>query len=339
MQCSIALDKNTPLLRSARNLDGIVSRFLASRLCSKVPVKAKAHVSSRSGREVSRSRVAEWEEPRHPGTASHRQSTPLRPTLQHRTRFASHIVQSWTRRPRKSRLFAGTFSWDGFRADRRSTCSVRFIRAICTSCCGFEALARPFGGRSGRNWPQRVVSAGISAAATSNSTAGTSRSATTSWIFGAALAACSDRWAALSERASAAWAASVVPSGAPCRSARLSAATSCAMPVAGLRRLELRQRPLGRLAHRGAVGGALELLREHTGVAPADLLQRPPRREAGGDRDPQQVQHVGQLGLHQLPARAGAPAQRVLGGEVAADGSGEQRSRGRGGRARAWPRG
>src|SRR4051794_6794845 len=49
-QLSIALDKNTPLLRSARNLDGMVSRFLASRLCSKVPVKAKAHVGSRSGR-------------------------------------------------------------------------------------------------------------------------------------------------------------------------------------------------------------------------------------------------------------------------------------------------
>src|SRR4051812_3278130 len=50
MQLSIALERKTPLLRSARNLDGMVSRFLASRLCSKVPVKAKAHVRSRSGR-------------------------------------------------------------------------------------------------------------------------------------------------------------------------------------------------------------------------------------------------------------------------------------------------
>src|SRR4051794_24390237 len=49
-QLSIALERKTPLLRSARNLDGMVSRFLASRLCSKVPVKAKAHVGSRSGR-------------------------------------------------------------------------------------------------------------------------------------------------------------------------------------------------------------------------------------------------------------------------------------------------
>src|SRR6201999_4540024 len=33
----------TPALSAVRNLDGIVSRFLASRLWSKVPVKAKAH--------------------------------------------------------------------------------------------------------------------------------------------------------------------------------------------------------------------------------------------------------------------------------------------------------
>src|SRR5438105_822288 len=46
----MALERKTPLLRSVRNLDGMVSRFLASRLCSKVPVKAKAHVGSRSGR-------------------------------------------------------------------------------------------------------------------------------------------------------------------------------------------------------------------------------------------------------------------------------------------------
>src|SRR4051812_8705724 len=50
MQLSMALERKTPLLRSARNLDGMVSRCLASRLCSKVPVKAKAHVRSRSRR-------------------------------------------------------------------------------------------------------------------------------------------------------------------------------------------------------------------------------------------------------------------------------------------------
>src|SRR3954454_24871830 len=50
MQFSIARERYTPLLNSPRNLDGIVSRFLASRVCSKVPVKAKAHVVSRSRR-------------------------------------------------------------------------------------------------------------------------------------------------------------------------------------------------------------------------------------------------------------------------------------------------
>src|SRR3712207_7512923 len=93
MQLLIARDRYTPLLSSARNFDGIVKRFFASRLCSKVPVKAKAaHVRSRSERELSRSGVAEWEEPRHPGTASHWQRTPQCPTLQHRTRRPSHLV-------------------------------------------------------------------------------------------------------------------------------------------------------------------------------------------------------------------------------------------------------
>src|SRR3954447_7377146 len=43
MTCSIARERYTPLLNSPRNFDGIVSRCLASSVCSKVPVKAKAH--------------------------------------------------------------------------------------------------------------------------------------------------------------------------------------------------------------------------------------------------------------------------------------------------------
>src|SRR5688572_24682595 len=73
-------ERYTPLLSSARNFDGIVSRFLASRVCSKVPVKAKAaHVRSRSEIKLSRSGVAEWEEPRHPGTASQEAKYPTMP--------------------------------------------------------------------------------------------------------------------------------------------------------------------------------------------------------------------------------------------------------------------
>src|SRR3954452_19471633 len=42
-------ERTTPPLSAARNFDGTVSRFLASRLCSKVPVKAKAHVVGEAG--------------------------------------------------------------------------------------------------------------------------------------------------------------------------------------------------------------------------------------------------------------------------------------------------
>src|SRR3954447_13001965 len=42
-------ESTTPPLSAVRNFDGTVSRFLASRLCSKVPVKAKAHVVGEAG--------------------------------------------------------------------------------------------------------------------------------------------------------------------------------------------------------------------------------------------------------------------------------------------------
>ena len=71
------------------------------------------------------------------------------------------------------------------------SCSVQLQRAICTRDCALEGRSGPPWGGVGGIAAQRVVSAGISAAATSSSTAGTSSSATTSWIFGAALAACS----------------------------------------------------------------------------------------------------------------------------------------------------
>src|SRR5215212_9268644 len=78
MQGSAPRTRNTLPARAARNRDGTVSRFLASSECSKVPWKAKAHVGRR--REFSRSRVVEWEEPRHPGPASRNGTYP---TLSH----------------------------------------------------------------------------------------------------------------------------------------------------------------------------------------------------------------------------------------------------------------
>src|SRR3954451_1882882 len=52
MTFSIARERYTPLLNSPRNFDGIVSRFLASSVCSKVPVKAKAHKREGRGQSI-----------------------------------------------------------------------------------------------------------------------------------------------------------------------------------------------------------------------------------------------------------------------------------------------
>src|SRR5918994_521245 len=52
MQGSAPRTRNTLPARAARNLAGIVSRFLASSECSKVPWKAKAHVFLREGVSV-----------------------------------------------------------------------------------------------------------------------------------------------------------------------------------------------------------------------------------------------------------------------------------------------
>src|SRR4051794_26265511 len=50
--------------------------------------------SGGSGWKSSRSEVAEWEEPRHPGPAVQRERTPLPPTLQHNCRLSSHLASS-----------------------------------------------------------------------------------------------------------------------------------------------------------------------------------------------------------------------------------------------------
>ncbi len=187
------------------------------------------------------------------------------------------------------------------------------------------------------------MSAGISAAATSSITAGTSRSVTTSWIFGAAFAACSDLPAARSDRASAAWAASAPAEWGAVALGPLQRGHELRDPGGGATRFESGQRGLERLPQLRALRGAFELTREQAGMAPADLLERPPWREPGGDRHAHQVQHVGQLRLDRFPPRASASAQDVLGSEKAGDRRGEQehdaepprRDRGRGERGHA----
>src|SRR5437764_13073771 len=105
MQGSTPRTRNTFPLSAARNFDGTVSRFFASSVWSKVPWKAKAHVLAAKG--VSRSEVAEWEEPRHPGPASRLQGTPLPPTLQHNSLSPAHGSSVRSRSGRQLRRFAG----------------------------------------------------------------------------------------------------------------------------------------------------------------------------------------------------------------------------------------
>src|SRR5262249_42158021 len=124
--------------------------------------KAKAgHVRVAKREElVSRSRVAEWEEPRHPGTASQLQSTPQRPTLQHRTRFSSHLVVARTPSLHKKSLFPGLLLVGRFVPSawgaRRTACRT----GICTRDCRFRASRALVVGRGGRNprargeWPR-----------------------------------------------------------------------------------------------------------------------------------------------------------------------------------------
>jgi hypothetical protein len=94
----------------------------------------------------------------------------------------------------------------------------------------------------------------------------------------------------------------------------------------GAAALEARERPLGRDAERDAARGGAELARQWAGVAPADLGQCAPRREAGAERDPQQVEHVGLLGLDGARSRAGTGPQPEVGSEEAGErGRGDER--------------
>ena len=171
------------------------------------------------------------------------------------------------------------------------------------------------------------MSAGSSAAATSSITAGTSSSATTSWICGAARAAASAwRWAprarascGLGGERGSEWGA--VAPGARERGRQRGD------PRRGSALLELRDGGDGRDAEARTARRAAQLAREQARVAAADLRERAARGEPGGDRDPQQVEHVSELGLDQAPARASAPVQPGIGREERSGGRGEQKRR------------
>src|SRR3954452_14341601 len=111
---SIPFERTTPSASDARNFAGIVSRFLASRVWSKVPRKAIGHRAcpasrrspTRGVRPANRSRrtagagprawtrteVEEWEEPLHPGPLRH-----FYPTTSHfATRYAHSLPPAYT---------------------------------------------------------------------------------------------------------------------------------------------------------------------------------------------------------------------------------------------------
>src|SRR4051812_41879767 len=143
MTFSIARERYTPLLKSARNFDGIVSRCLASRVCSKVPVKAKAHGLSereaRRGQSIRGGGVGGAPPPRNgfaQGKVPH--NAPLCNTEPARcpTRLS---------RSQQSGRFAGLLRLEGF--GRR--CTRRCNRAICRPRCVSGAGCAPRVGRGG----------------------------------------------------------------------------------------------------------------------------------------------------------------------------------------------
>ena len=160
---------------------------------------------------------------------------------------------------------------------------------------------------------ERARSAGqpcTSTAPTSSMTAGTSTSATTSWIFGAARAAPSRRRRLCSARASAASAlerrrerrAVAVGAGDRCRQRRHAGARAA--------RDELAQDVVARRAELQPHGRGGELAGEHAAHPPPDLADRAPDRQAGADGDAQQVEHVGELLGDPPLARASAPREQ-----------------------------
>ena len=138
-----------------------------------------------------------------------------------------------------------------------------------------------------------------------------------------------------SERASAAWAARVVRSGAPWRSARSQGGDAAGCGRAGSAPRGRSSASIGRLPHVRPRGRALELARR-AGRGGGGRL-RPARAAARARRRSRpaagRARRAARLSIARARVR-GAPAQRVLGREIAGDGGGEQQRERRAGRAR-----
>src|SRR4051812_3886292 len=136
-------ESTTPPLSAVRNFDGTVSRFLASRLCSKVPVKAKAHVfgEARGGQSIRGGGVGGAPPPR-TGFAMAKY-----PTSSHRA------TQNPTLLSRRHSADAQSGRFRGFRAGgigpRGCTCAC--TGACCTAACATVGA----GGASGEEFARR----------------------------------------------------------------------------------------------------------------------------------------------------------------------------------------
>src|SRR3954452_20313276 len=150
---SIPFERTTPSASEARNLAGIVSRFLASRVWSKVPRKAICHRACPASRgttaggrgarlrrrDWTRTEVEEWEEPLHPGP--HVALVPHYPPLSNSTCTSSptsvvHLTPEGPKSPCR-RAIAG---WEAVGWDRSRERNARCGSARCTSDCRSGAV-------------------------------------------------------------------------------------------------------------------------------------------------------------------------------------------------------
>src|SRR3954469_4477948 len=271
-----------------------------------------------SPEKVSRSEVAEWEEPRHPGPASHRQSTPLPPTLQHKSRLVSHISRPRSGRGPENGVFAA-----GSAVGRNDLRLAGRCTALCRRCGCTPS------GEIG--WVREGIRPGVALRERRDQRGGDEQQdrgdeqerddeldlrRRLGRLLGAARGAPGARFGGLGGEGVVKWGA--VALGAAERLDERGDA------LGGAARLEVVQRLLRGLAEPGAGGGTAQLVRERAGMAAADLGERAPRREAGGDRDAQEIEHVGQVGVDLLAPRRGAPSEAELRGQEPGRGSEEQ---------------
>jgi hypothetical protein len=79
--------------------------------------------------------------------------------------------------------------------------------------------------------------------------------------------------------------------------------------------LEGGERVLEWNAEGGGLRCPVELAGERAVMPPADLLERPGRTQAGGDGDPDEVEHVAELVVDRVCAGAGRAADEEVGRE------------------------